>query len=60
MSRVVKNYEEEYRGNILCPECGSIIPQFIMYFKSTWDTREECPCGYERQYNFQNPHGGTK
>lgn len=55
--------EEEFRGNVPCPKCGAIIPQYITYLVgypsgvAVWDTREECGlCGYERDYNPESPH----
>ncbi len=50
--------DEDFRGNVTCPDCGALIPQYIRHYAGTWDTREECPmCGYSRDYDLENPHG---
>ena len=52
---------QQFRLNVNCPECGSLIPQYIVYFDGTWDTAESCEmCGYDRDYDLSNPHGGLK
>lgn len=50
---------QQFRLNINCPNCGALIPQYIVYFDDTWDTSERCEmCGYERDYDLSDPHGG--
>lgn len=52
---------QKFRLNINCPYCGALIPQYIVHFNGTWDTAEHCNmCGYDRDYDLSNPHGGLK
>lgn len=53
----MKYIEIEY-ATVKCPDCGRLIPQYMKDIFMTWDTREECPCGYHKDYNHHNPHLG--
>lgn len=57
---VVEIVEEMFRGNINCPKCGALIAQYRASLSNgSWDTAECCEmCGYERDYDLSNPHGG--
>ena len=51
---MIKKYTDwEYRGNSKCPECNSIIPQYIRYEilgngnYGEYEVTETCNCGYE-------------